>query len=70
MQKSVLIILSLFIFGGCATTNSLESDGGFISYGIDFRSYTNDDFLITTEKPNGDYKAVGLITVDQFKRLH
>lgn len=54
--------------GACATTN-IESDGGFTSYGIDFRPYTNNDFLITTEKPNGDYKAIGLIRIDQTPKI-
>ena len=49
---------------GCSTYNNVTTEGGFTSYGLDFRSYTNDGFLITTESPNGDYKTIGLIEVN------
>jgi hypothetical protein len=68
MRYIVIVLISLFSFGACVTTN-IESEGGFTSFGIDFRPYTNEGFLITTEKPNGDYKAMGLIRVDQSPKI-
>ncbi|MDR9417951.1 hypothetical protein [Gracilimonas sp.] len=58
-------VLILLLLAGCSTTReNITSDGGYSYYGIDFRPYAEQGFLITTEGPQKDYNSVGLIEVN------
>lgn len=59
-----LLFCFLILITACSTSKDVTSDGGFTAYGIDFRPYTAEDFLITTQAPRGDYYTIGLIQVN------
>ncbi|MFP8489284.1 hypothetical protein ACKGJO_09275 [Gracilimonas sp. Q87] len=67
MNKLILLFISIAFLASCATTKTdPTSPGGFIYYNIDFKKYSDQGFQITIEKPYGDYKSIGLVSVELY----
>lgn len=63
-MKKVFIALIAIGISACSTPKDITKEGGYSYYGIDFRKYTDKEFLITPESPIGDYESIGLIEVN------
>jgi len=62
MQR-IIILYFLFLLS-CKSVNQVSSITEYIV--IDLRRYTEQDFLITTEKFNENYEAIGLLELSVF----
>ena len=60
MKKIALLLLVGVILTGCTMTKHLDSTSTF--YGIDFRKYVEEDFLITPEKYIGEYDGISIVS--------
>lgn len=69
--KALIFIWAVFALS-CATQVAIlptTSDGGFVYSGHDFRKYSEQDFLITTTKPVGNYVSKGIIQVSLYPEV-
>lgn len=69
-MKAVLFFLSipiLFSILSCSSVTSTQKE--VITYVYDFRKYTDEGFLFTTEKYLGDYESIGLISIEIIPEL-
>jgi hypothetical protein len=55
-MKKVAILL---IVSGCSTIDLIPHESAY--YGVDFRPYTKQGFLITPEKYSGNYESIGIV---------
>jgi hypothetical protein len=59
-MKNGLPVLLVFILSACTTTlNLIPTETSY--FGIDFRKYTSEGFLITPEKYLGEYESIGVV---------
>ncbi|GEM_PF-1391329 len=56
-------ILIAILFLGCGPTIDLTTEGYVISYGVDFRPYSEQGFLFTPEPPVSNYESIGQIYI-------
>jgi uncharacterized protein YbjQ (UPF0145 family) len=69
-MKTIIIFSSIFLMFSllsCSTTSNTSKQ--VITYVYDFRKYTDEGFLFTTEKYLGDYESIGLISVEIIPEL-
>lgn len=69
-MKSIIIsysILLLFLLLSCSTTTQTSKQ--VFTYVYDFRKYTDEGFLFTTEKYLGDYESIGLLSIEIIPEL-
>lgn len=60
-MKVFLSLSLIFTLASCVSIQ--EWEGGYQTKGFDFRPYTNEGFLFTPNKYEGDFEAIGMIEV-------
>jgi len=58
-MKKIIIYFIAIVLASCSTVEHIDRTSVF--YGIDFSKYNDQGFLITPEKYNGEYDALGIV---------
>lgn len=63
MKKLQSIIVLLLLIAGCGTQGALPTAEYISNAGYDFRQYSQQGFMFTTEGFDGDYESVGFVRI-------
>ncbi|RLD45663.1 MAG: hypothetical protein DRI89_00265 [Bacteroidetes bacterium] len=64
-MKKLLIVLTITILTSCTSLEKISFIPGEENlYGIDFKRYSDEGFLVTPEKYLGEYESIGLLTYE------
>lgn len=58
------LLLALLMFSGCTTLENIPAES--LYYGLDFKKYSSEGFLITPEMYQGEYLTMGFVNYESY----